>query len=340
MRKLLNILYVTDAESYLKCDGMDVVVFSKNAEVFRIPVINLEGIVAFCYAGASPGLVKLCVENNVSLSFMSPSGRFIARAQGGCRGNVLLRKKQYALSDDIGFSLPLARIFIAGKIQNCRNILRRALRDNGEDPPLASAAELLLRSVRSALEAESPGELLGVEGDAANAYFGVFNRLILRQKDDFVFNGRNRRPPRDEVNVMLSFTYSMLANEVASALECAGFDPYVGFFHTLRPGRISLALDLMEELRAYLCDRTVLSLINRLQITKKDFTRQSGDTVLLSDTGRRKLITAWQEKKKETLTHPFLGEKISVGLLAHAQARLLSGYIRGDIDNYPVFVVK
>lgn len=340
MRKLLNTLYVTTPESYLRKDGMNVVITIDQKEIFRIPIINIEGIVTFGYMGVSPGLMKLCVDNNVSLCFMSPSGHFLSRVQGPVRGNVLLRKKQYQLNEDYDFSLGIARIFIAGKIQNYRNIVRRAIRDNGQNELLEEAAEWLKRNRDKALNAKSPEELRGIEGDAANSYFSVFNELILKQKKDFVFNGRNRRPPRDEVNVLLSFIYTLIANDMTAALEGVGIDPYVGFFHTLRPGRASLALDMMEELRAYLGDRLVLSLINRQQITAKDFIRQNDDMLLLPDNGRRKVIAAWQERKKETITHPFLQEKMPIGLLPHIQAQLLARFLRGDLDNYPVFIIK
>ena len=340
MRKLLNTLYVTRAETYLRREGMDVVVSVEQKDIFRIPIINLDGIVAFGYMGVSPGLMKLCVDNNVLLTFMSPSGQYISRLQGASRGNVLLRKRQYRMSDDKEFCLSLARIIIAGKIQNSRNILRRAIRDNGENLRLEQASEFLNRSAKKALNVSTREELLGVEGDAANTYFGVFGELILRQKEEFKFNGRSRRPPRDEVNIMLSFIYTMLANEATSALESVGLDPYVGFLHALRPGRASLALDMIEELRGYLADRLVLSMINRMQITKKDFIRQGTDMILLSEEGRQKVISAWQERKRETITHPFLGEKMPLGIIWHIQALLLSRYIRGDIENYPVFVMR
>lgn len=340
MRKLLNTLYVTRPDAYLKKDGLNLVVTANEEEVFRIPIVNIEGVVTFGYMGASPGVMKLCADNHVSLSFLTPNGRFIARVQGPTQGNVLLRRKQYYLSDDEEFSLALSRIFIAGKIQNYRNILRRAIRDNGENDAIAMAADQLDRSKQCALHADSVNILRGVEGDAAGDYFGVLQHLIIQQRDDFPFNGRNRRPPRDEVNVLLSFVYTLLANDVAAALETVGLDPYVGFLHRLRPGRASLALDVMEELRAYLGDRLVLSMINRRQIAKRDFIRQADDSLVLTEDGRKTTIAAWQERKKQELVHPFLGEKIPVGLLPHAQALLLARYLRGDIDNYPVFIIK
>ena len=340
MRKLLNTLYVTTPESYLTKDGMNVVVSIDKEEIFRIPIINIESIVTFGYMGASPGLMKLCVDNSVSLVFMSPHGRFIGRIQGGVKGNVLLRKRQYHLSEDLGQSLHLSRLFIAGKIFNCRNVLRRFIRDNGTNAEVEQAANSMERFKREALNAVNMDVLRGVEGYAANNYFGVFNHLIINQKNDFVFNGRNRHPPKDEVNAMLSFVYTLMANEVASALESVGLDPYVGFMHTLRPGRFSLALDMMEELRAYLGDRLVLSMINRKQVGKQDFIRQGDDALQMTDSCKKEIISSWQKRKKEIIEHPYLKEKIPLGLLPYSQAMLLSRFMRGDIDDYPVFLMK
>ncbi len=340
MRKLLNTLYVTTPESYLSRDGMNVVVSVNKEELFRIPVINIEGIVTFGYMGASPGLMKLCVDNGVSLVFMSPQGNFIGRIQGGVKGNVLLRKKQYNISEDEGQSLHISRLFIAGKIFNCRNVLRRFLRDNGTQIDVEQAAKKLDLYKQEVLNADNMELLRGIEGRAANVYFGVFNHLIINQKNDFVFEGRSRRPPKDEVNAMLSFIYTLLSNEVASALESVGLDPYVGFMHTLRPGRMSLALDMMEEFRAYLGDRLVLSMINRRQVDKRDFIRQGDDSLLMTDSCKKNLITTWQKRKKEMIEHPYFKEKIPLGLLPYAQAMLLSRYMRGDIDDYPVFLMK
>ena len=340
MRKLLNTLYITKQEAYLRKDGLNLVVTINEEEVFRIPIHNIEGVVTFGYIGASPGAMQLCVENNVSLSFLSPSGRFIAHIYGRTHGNVLLRQSQYRLSNDLSFSLSLSKLFIAGKIQNYRSIIRRAIRDNGQNEALENAAQKLEWSKKKVLQVSDEDQLRGVEGDAAGYYFEVLPQLIIQQKEDFVFHGRNKRPPKDEVNVLLSFVYTLLANDVAAALETVGLDPYVGFLHKIRPGRTSLALDMMEELRAYLGDRLVLSLINRRQITKRHFIRQVDDALLLDDEGRKILITTWQERKKQELVHPFLGEKISVGLLPYAQAMLLARYLRGDIDNYPVFIIK
>lgn len=340
MRKLLNTLYVTTPESYLSKDGMNVVISLNQQEVFRIPIINIEAIVTFGYMGASPGLMKLCADSGVSLTFLSPNGRFVSRVQGQTKGNVLLRKAQYRLADDQAWSLHLAQLMVAGKIQNYRNVLRRYLRDYGENPEVVAAANALDIQKRDALRAKDRAELMGTEGLAANQYFAAFPHLILQQKADFPFNGRNRRPPKDAVNAMLSLAYTLLANDTAAALETVGLDPYVGFFHTLRPGRTSLALDVMEELRAYLGDRFVLSLINRKQVAADDFLYQGEKGVVLTDKGRRTFLTAWQNRKKEEIAHPYLNEKMPVGLLPYVQAMLLARYVRNDIDDYPVFLFK
>lgn len=340
MRKLLNTLYITTPEAYLTKDGLNVVVSVDKEERFRIPILNVESIVTFGYMGASPGLMKLCMDNNVSLSFMTPQGRFICRMQGPTRGNVLLRKKQYALSEDENVALHLAKLFITGKVFNTRSVLQRYIRDNGADEDVESVIKQLDWRKKRIMLAESMETLRGEEGSAANAYFDVFSHLILNQKEDFQFNGRSRRPPKDEVNAMLSFVYTLIANDVAAALETVGLDPYVGFMHTLRPGRTSLALDMMEELRAYLGDRLVLSMINRKQVTKKDFIRQGDESFVMTDECRKTLLTTWQQRKKEMIEHPYLKEKIPIGLLPYAQAMLLARFLREDLDDYPVFLMR
>ena len=340
MRKLLNTLYVTTPEAYLSKDGLNVVVSVKQQEVFRIPAINIEGIVTFGYMGASPGLMKLCSDSGISLTFLSPNGRFVSRVQGATHGNVLLRKSQYALSDDEEWSLHVAKLMIAAKIQNYRNILRRYIRDYGDCQEVDEAVRVLDANKRYALHAEDKTKLMGFEGIASNAYFEVLSKLILNQKEAFPFNGRNRRPPKDAVNAMLSLAYTLIANDCAAALETVGLDPYVGFLHALRPGRTSLALDMMEEFRAYLGDRFVLSLINKRQISSKDFLYQGDSGVILTDSGRKTFITSWQNRKRETIIHPYLNEKVEIGLLPYVQAMMLARYIRKDIDDYPVFLIK
>ena len=340
MRKLLNTLYVTTPESYMSKDGMNVVISVQQQEVFRIPIINIESIVTFGYMGASPGLMKLCSDNGVSLTFLSPNGRFVSRVQGQTHGNVLLRMAQYYLADETEKSLHVAQLIVAGKIQNYRNVLRRYIRDYGEDTEVENISKALDNSKRDALRSRDKKELMGIEGLAANHYFSVFHKLILQQQDDFPFNGRNRRPPKDAVNAMLSLSYTLLANDTTAALETVGLDPYVGIFHAIRPGRISLALDIMEEMRAYIGDRFVLSLINRRQITASDFIYQGEKGVVLTEKGRKTFLTAWQNRKKETIQHPYLNEKIPIGLLPYVQAMLFARYVRNDIDDYPVFLFK
>lgn len=340
MRKLLNTLYITTPESYLSKDGENVVVSVKQEEVFRISVLNIESIVTFGYMGASPGLMKLCADKGIGLTFLSPNGRFISRIQGQTRGNVLLRKTQYTLSEDENVATELSKICIAGKIQNYRNILKRFERDYGKKEEIESAITEMERAKRDVLSSFEIDTIRGIEGDAASIYFSVLPYLIINQKEDFPFGGRSRRPPKDAVNAMLSLAYTLLTNDITSALETVGLDPYVGFMHTLRPGRASLALDMIEELRAYLGDRFVLSLINRKQITASDFLYQGEKGVVLTDNGRRIFLTAWQNRKKEMITHPFLQEKISIGLIPHAQAMLMARCMRGDLDTYPVFLVK
>lgn len=340
MRILLNTLYVTTPEAYLSKDGLNVVISVKGDEVFRIPIHNIEQIVTFGYMGASPGLMKLCADSGVALTFLSPHGRYVGRLQGPTRGNVLLRKAQYKYAEDVDYSLHLSKLFIAAKIQNYRNILRRFVRDNGENSDVVLAAEELQKCKNRTFKATSVDSIRGIEGDAASTYFGVFAQLMLNQRDTFVFTGRNRRPPKDAVNAMLSFVYTLICNDMAAALETVGLDPYVGFMHTLRPGRASLALDMMEELRAYLGDRLVLSLINRKQITIKDFLQQGDEGVVMTDTGKKIILSAWQNRKKEQIVHPYLNEKVSIGLLPYIQSMLLARYIRRDIDDYPVFLIK
>lgn len=340
MRKLLNTLYITTPDAYLSKDGLNIVVSVKQQEVFRIPSINIEGIVTFGYMGASPGLMKLCSDSGISLTFLSPNGRFVSRVQGAIHGNVLLRKAQYSLSDDEEWSLHVSKLMIAAKIQNYRNILRRYIRDYGTCIEIEDAVKKLDNNKRNLLNARDKTELIGFEGMASNAYFEVFPQLILSQKESFPFNGRNRRPPKDAVNAMLSLAYTLIANDASAALETIGLDPYVGFLHTLRPGRTSLALDIMEEFRAYLGDRFVLTLINKRQITPKDFVYQGENGVILTDNGRKTFITAWQNRKREIIIHPYLNEKVEIGLLPYVQAMMLARYIRKDIDDYPVFLIK
>ena len=301
---------MTTPEAYLSKDGLNVVISVQQEEVFRIPCHKYRGHRYVRIYGRSPGVMKLCSDNGISLTFLSPQGRFISRVQGATKGNVLLRKKQYQLSDDASWSLHVVRLMIGGKIQNYRNILRRYIRDYGENEDINRAVQVLERAKRDALKAQDKTELIGYEGMASNAYFEVLPILILNQKTDFPFHGRNRRPPKDAVNAMLSFAYTLIANDVAAALETVGLDPYVGFLHTLRPGRTSLALDMMVRVTLLtLATVFILSLINKRQISVKDFLFQGDNGVVMTDKGKKTFITAWQARKREVIIHPYLNEK-------------------------------
>ena len=343
MKKLLNTLYVTSENSYLGLDGENVVVYEEKEEIGRLPLHNLEGIVSFGYRGVSPALMGGCAERNVSLCFLSPQGKFLARVTGKVKGNVILRQRQYDSSRDEGESLELAKTCILGKIYNARWILERAIRDHGMqigEERVKEASQYLKNSMELVRGSVSKVQLRGYEGEAASVYFGVFDQLILQQKKDFLFQGRSRRPPLDPVNALLSFVYTLLTNTVTAALETVGLDPYVGYLHTDRPGRASLALDLIEELRPVLADRFVLSLINKRIVSGKNFTRKENGAVLMDAELRKKVLTEWQNKKKETLTHPYLKEKVEWGMVPYVQAMLLARYLRGDLDGYPVFLWK
>ena len=343
MRKLLNTLFVTSEDKYLALENENVAVLAGDKKVAQYPLLMLEGIVSFSYKGASPALMGACAKRGIQLSFMTPNGRFLARACGEDRGNVLLRKRQYRISDDEKASCFIAKNFIFGKVYNSRWILGRALRDHAmriDVEAVRHAAELLSERLPDIAQTEDLDVLRGLEGEAAARYFSVFDHLILNQKDAFIFEERNRRPPEDLVNAMLSFAYTLLTNDCAAALESVGLDSYVGFLHRDRPGRASLALDLMEELRGVFAERLVLTLINTREINRKHFRRQPGGAVLLNDDGRKILLNAWQNKKREQITHPYLGEKLYWGLVPYVQALLLARYLRGDLDGYPPFLWK
>ena len=343
MKKLLNTLYITLEDSYLSLDGENVVVIDGDREIGRVPLHNLEGLVSFGYRGTSPALMGACAEKNISLCYLTPQGRFLARVTGRIKGNVLLRKRQYKSSMDEQESLEIAKNCIFGKVYNCRWVLERAIRDHGMqiDKEKVKNASLKLKHALTLIrEARSKEQLRGYEGEAASTYFGVFDELILQQKKDFGFSGRNRRPPMDNTNALLSFSYTLLTNTMASALETVGLDPYVGYLHTERPGRASLALDMIEELRPVIADRFVLLLINKRMIQGKAFKKKENGAVIMSDDARKLVLAEWQNKKKETLMHPFLQEKVEWGMIPFAQAMLLARYLRGDLDGYPPFLWK
>lgn len=343
MRKLLNTLYVTSENSYLGLDGENVVVYDDKKEIGRVPLHNLEGIVSFGYRGTSPALMGACADKNISLCYLTPQGKFLARVTGKVKGNVILREQQFSSTKDEKISLEIAKTCILGKVYNARWVLERANRDHPMqiDVEAVKHASLQLKSFLEYIEAaKSMDQLRGYEGEAASIYFGVFDKLILQQKKDFVFQGRNKRPPLDNVNAMLSFVYTLLTNQITSALETVGLDPYVGYMHTDRPGRASLSLDLIEELRAVMADRFVLSLINKKIVSGKNFTRKENGAVLMDADLRKKLLSEWQNKKKEIITHPYLKEKIEWGMIPYVQAMLLARFLRGDLDGYPVFLWK
>ena len=343
MKRLLNTLYITSPSRYLSLDGENVVVLEKETEIGRIPLHNLEGIVTFGYTGASPALMGACAARGVSLTFLSGSGRFLARVTGEVYGNVLLRKEQFRISEDPEARLEIAKNCMTGKVYNSRWVLERAIRDYPlrlDVERLRSKSQFLKETLEKIQNCESASSLLGLEGEAASVYFSAFDDLILQQKEIFQFHGRSRRPPTDEVNAMLSFVYTLLMSMCASALETAGLDPYVGFYHTDRSGRKSLALDLVEELRSVLADRFVLTLINKRIVSQDGFIKKENGAVIMNENLRKTFLAAWQKKKQEMITHPFLEEKVEWGMVPHVQAMLLARYLRGDLDAYPPFFWK
>ncbi len=343
MRKLLNTLYVTQPNTYLSLEGDNIVLQREQEKIAQLPLHNFESVVSFGYTGASPALMGYCAERSISLVFLTMNGRFLARVIGESKGNVVLRKKQYLLSEDERASARIARNFIVGKLFNHKWMLERMTRDYPLRIDVAAfkavSAQLseLMHVVR---ECEDLERLRGLEGQAAVQYNRLLDQMILQNKEDFFFHIRSRRPPMDNVNAMLSFAYTLLAHDMRSALEAVGLDAYVGFLHRDRPGRESLALDVMEELRGVYADRFVLSLINKKVVTGDDFIRKESGAVLMKDEARRTFMTAWQNRKQETLTHPYLGEKITWGLVPHVQSLLLARYLRGDLDEYPPFLWK
>ena len=341
MKKHLNTLYVTTQGAYLSKEGETVLVSVEREKRLQVPVHTLGGIVCFGRVMCSPFLMGFCAENGVGLSFMTENGRFLARVQGPVSGNVLLRREQYRRADDPGFSTAMSRFILTGKIANARAVLRRAVRDHGEKidrPALEQTITGIGEKLKRLKRVDSLDALRGVEGETARDYFAVFDHLITNQKEGFFFRGRNRRPPLDNVNCLLSFLYTLLVHDVRSALEGVGLDPAVGFLHRDRPGRPGLALDLMEEFRPFLADRLALSLINLGQVAAKGFTASETGAVTMTDDTRKQVLVAYQKRKQDEITHPFLGEKVAIGILFHVQALLLARYLRGDLDGYPPFV--
>ena len=343
MRKLLNTLFILSEETYLSLDGENIVILEENSEKRRFPLHMLENIMCFSYKGASPALMGACAERKIGLSFFSPNGKFLAGVHGKEYGNVLLRKQQYRISDDKEQGVQYAKNMMIGKVYNSRWTLERTARDHKERVDYESIRKISAELQEGLLKirtVDNIDQLRGIEGELASRYFSVFDELILNQKDDFIFQTRNRRPPMDRVNALLSFAYAVVERECANALRSVGLDPFVGFMHTDRPGRESMALDIMEEFRSILCDRFVLTLINTKTVRKDSFMKGDDGAVLLNDKGRKIFFNNWQNRKRELITHPFLKEKMEWGLVPYIQALLLARTIRGDIEEYPPFLWK
>jgi len=343
MKKHLNTLFVTTQGAYLSKEGETVVVKADGEIKLRVPVHTIAGIVCFGNVSCSPYLMGFCAENDVAISFLSEHGRFLAKVQGPVSGNVLLRREQYRRADDLKFSAEVAKFILTGKITNCRTVLQRALRDHAskiKEDEVRNAVMRLNRQLEIFDQDQPLDVLRGIEGDSAHIYFNVFDHLIVAQKEAFQFEERNRRPPLDNVNCLLSFIYTLLMHDVRSALESVGLDPAVGFLHRDRPGRPGLAFDLMEEFRPYIADRLTLSLINLQQVQEKSFKKMDSGAVVMNDDTRKTVLVAYQERKQEEITHPFLDEKVMIGMLFHIQAMLMARYLRGDLDGYPPFIWK
>jgi CRISPR-associated protein Cas1 len=343
MKHLLNTLFVLSEDSYLSLENENAVIHAGDGTRKMLPLLGLENIFCFSYKGASPALAGECAKRGIGLAFLTPTGRFLARVSGRSQGNVLLRKKQYRISDNTAESCLVARCFIFGKLYNSRWCLERIARDHAmrvNAALLKDTSQFLAEKSKQILTVTDLDTLRGLEGETAARYFSVFDQMIINQKKMFSFSGRSRRPPLDRVNAMLSFGYRLLASDCAAALESVGLDSYVGFMHRDRPGRESLALDLMEELRSVLVDRLVITMINTREINAKQFERMENDAVLLNDSGHRTFIKAWQTHKREEIKHPYLHDKMQWGLVPYVQALLLARYLRGDLDAYPPFLWK
>ena len=340
MRKLLNTLYVTSQGSYIHKEGETIIVEREQQKVLQLPVHTLGGIVCFGNVLCSPFLLGFCAEHDISISFLTEYGSFLASVRGPVSGNVLLRREQYRIADNSEKSAKIAANIVTGKLMNSRLVMNRAIRDHGDKIDIATirrASSSIYRLLEELALAVDLDEIRGIEGMAASEYFAVFNQLIVDQKEDFVFNERNRRPPLDPVNALLSFIYTLLVHDVRSALETVGLDPTVGFLHRDRPGRPGLALDLMEEFRPVIADRLVLSLINRRQVAPNGFKKAESGAVVIDDSTRKTVLVEYQNRKQDEIFHPYIEEKIPLGLLFFVQANLMARFIRGDIDGYPPF---
>lgn len=336
MKKLLNTLYITTQGAYIHKEGLSIVVEIEKEVRLRVPIHNLQAVVCFGNVMCSPYLMGHCAENGVSLSFLTAYGRFLGSIRGAVSGNVLLRRAQYRMADQPEECKKIASAMLQGKILNARNVILRGKRDGyGDADEITKASERLRHHVRAIAQVQTLDEMRGLEGESAKTYFSTFNQLMSQQQEAFCFTVRSRRPPTDRINALLSFLYTMLVHDITGALESNGLDPCVGFLHTDRPGRKSLALDLMEEFRPWVSDRLALSMINRKQIQPSDFRHEESGAVFLNDTGRKKVLDAWQKRKQEEMRHPFIEETIAIGLFPHVQALLLARMVRGDLDAYP-----
>lgn len=343
MKKHDNTLYVTSQGAYLACEGSTVLVRVEKQTRMRVPIHNLGGVVCFGNVGCSPFVMGLCGRQGVGLSFHTTNGRFLARVLGPQSGNVLLRRAQHRMTSDPAAAADFARNIIAAKIANARTVLQRAQRDHfeGARSPEIDGAVRRLGNLLRELEQPMPlDRVRGMEGEAARWYFSAFDNLILHEKDAFYFRERSRRPPRDNINALLSFSYALLTNDVAAACQSIGLDPQMGFLHSDRAGRPSLALDLVEELRPMIADRLTLSLVNRQQVEARGFVKSESGGVEMDDATRRAILVGYQKRKDEEILHPFLKEKVTVGLLPYVQARLLARWLRGELDAYPPFFWK
>jgi CRISP-associated protein Cas1 len=341
MKQHLNTLFVTTQGAYVHCEGEAALVRIEKETRLRVPIHMIGGVVCFGQVSCSPAFMGRCGERGVTITHLTEYGRFLARIEGPVSGNVLLRKAQYKRSDDEVSSSEIARTIVRAKVANCRTALLRMLRDHPDLPGTNEVGESANRLSNALERLERPQPLdtvRGIEGESARHYFEVFDHLILAQKDDFYFKTRNRRPPLDNINSLLSFVYTLLTHDARSALESVGLDPAVGFLHRDRPGRPGLALDLVEEFRPVLGDRFVLAMVNKKQLRTNGFRKSESGAVMMDDDTRKSILTAYQERKQETIVHPFLGEETTVGLLLHLQARLLAGFLRGDLDAYPPFI--
>lgn len=341
MRKLLNTLYVLQDNAYVSLDGENVVILVDNEEKFRVPLCNIENIVCFNYIGCSPAVMGKCADNGIALNFIRPSGKFLARVTGAIKGSVHLRREQYESLRNPEICVSLAQNVLAAKIHNTRYVLSGIQRNHADNIDLQRVQAVMARlskNIEAIYNTTSLDTIRGIEGESAQLYFGVFNELIIKNKNDFCFNGRSKRPPLDRVNAMLSYLYTILSLDMQSALETVGLDSYIGFFHTDRAGRASLALDMIEELRAYVVDKLVLNMINLQQIKADDFLIKEGGSVIMTDECRKKLLQQWQQKKTQIIKHHVINEKIPIGLLPYVQAKLMARYLRHEDDEYNPFV--